>query len=313
MDKISKILKVHYDIESVKIQLQQGGWASLAYKVFNEEQSYFLKVYEKNRASTPKLTDRIDEYVPIIKWVACNSELKGKVPVPLLTREGKYKCQDDYGIYLLYDYIDGETIGNRALTGKQVRQLSEIIANLHLYGEEIPIETSSVKEDFHIPFLQLFKNTFEVRNKFIADDIREVISPYTKQINDFVNTLQKLANYLKNSELRMALCHTDLHYWNLMQAQNQLMLIDWEGLKLAPVEADLMFLQDKPYYEEFLRIYRRTHEKFEVNPISLDFYKGRRKLEDIGEFLEQLLFDELYEKDRIMTLNYLREELKSIR
>jgi thiamine kinase-like enzyme len=47
---------------------------------------------------------------------------------------------------------------------------------------------------------------------------------------------------MKAGNHAMQLCHTDAHGWNLMQNQN-LMLIDWEGLKLAPVEADLRALR----------------------------------------------------------------------
>lgn len=66
-----------------------------------------------------------------------------------------------------------------------------------------------------------------------------------------------------------------------MQSENQLILIDWEGLRLAPIEVDLMFLVDEPYYDEFLNTYQKTHENFAINPDALQFYQVRRKLEDI--------------------------------
>ena len=51
-------------------------------------------------------------------------------------------------------------------------------------------------------------------------------------------SLRAQAEALRHAPLRYALCHTDIHGWNLMQ-EDRLILIDWEGLKLAPVEADL--------------------------------------------------------------------------
>ncbi|MDI5791191.1 phosphotransferase [Bacillus licheniformis] len=60
-----------------------------------------------------------------------------------------------------------------------------------------------------------------------------------------------LADDLKCSGRRLALCHTDVHGWNLMKTGGELILIDWEGLKLAPVEADLMFFANQPYAQEF--------------------------------------------------------------
>lgn len=92
----------------------------------------------------------------------------------------------------------------------------------------------------------------------------------------------------------------------------QLKLIDWEGLKLAPVEADMMSFVDEPYFSEFMRIYANTHSQYEVNIEALTFYQGRRKLEDVWEFMEQLLYDEQNDEERTSTLNSLRKELEGI-
>ncbi|WP_409346733.1 phosphotransferase [Paenibacillus sp. MBLB4367] len=309
MDKIKAILKNHYDIEMTNVLPQQGGWSALAYKVFTDKESYFLKVYEKSRASTPRWTALIDDYVPIMVWLMHNSGLKGKIPVPLSAKNGDYKCEDDDGIYLLYAYINGETIGDKALNGKQISQLSEIIAELHSFGEETPIATDSVKEDFCVPFLQPLRSTLDKEYDHLPNDVREVVDHHIERINSLVDTVEELSIRLKDSNVRMALCHTDIHHWNLMQSENQLILIDWEGLKWAPVEADQMFLVDKPYFTEYLSIYQNVHKDYAINPDALQFYQIRRKLEDIWEFIEQLLFDKQDARQRTATLNSLAEEL----
>lgn len=313
IDKVRSILKEHYDVDITGVMPKQGGWASLAYKVFNENQSHFLKVYEKNRASTPKLTVLIDQYVPIMIWLMRNNcFLKGRISVPIITSSGKYKCEDDYGIYLLYDFIEGETIGDRDLTKDQVLQLSKIIAELHLYGGDIPVETVAIKENFDLPFLHSLHSVLRKSRSDFPFDVWDLIQSYSPQLNDLVDAVEELSQNLRNCDLRMALCHTDLHYWNLMRSGHQLMLIDWEGLKLAPVEADLMFLVDKPYFSEFLSIYQKTHPNYSINPDAIAFYQRKRRLEDIWEFLEQLLFDEQDEQERFKTRDYLKKELNGI-
>lgn len=312
MNQVKSILKDFYDIDNSGVLPQQGGWASLAYKVFNKNQSYFLKVYEKGRASTPKLTALIDQYVPILVWLINNSNLNGKITVPLITSSGEYKCEDENAIYLLYEYIEGETIGDQDLTDGQVRQLSKMITELHSFGKDIPVETAAIIEDFEVPFLQMLRKILQKGRNDFPSDVWELVHSYIPQLNDLIYTVEENSQKLKNSNLRMVLCHTDLHNWNLMQSGNQLMLIDWEGLKLAPVEADLMFLVDKPYFNEFLSIYQKTHQNFSINPDAMAFYQGRRLLEDIWEFIEQLLFDEQDEQERDITMNYLREELDAI-
>ncbi len=312
MNQVKSILKDFYDIETNDVLPQQGGWASLAYKVFNKNQSYFLKVYEKSRAFTPKLTALIDQYVPILVWLINNSNLNGKITVPLITSSGEYKCEDEYGVYLLYEYIEGETIGDQDLTDDQVRQLSKMITELHSFGKDIPVETAAIKEDFEVPFLQMLRQLLQKGRNDFPSDVWELIHSSIPQLNNLIHTVEEHSLYLKNANLRMALCHTDLHYWNLMQSGNQLMLIDWEGLKLAPVEADLMFLVDKPYFNEFIKIYQETHQNFSINTEAMTFYKGKRRLEDIWEFMEQLLYDNQGEQERIVTMNYFQEELNGI-
>ena len=99
MIRFNNILEKQYSINCINITAQAGGWSALAYKVFDGEKDYFLKVYEKSRASTPKLTALIDTYVPITMWLNENTDMKGKLSVPLLTKDGKSKCEDDNGIY----------------------------------------------------------------------------------------------------------------------------------------------------------------------------------------------------------------------
>ncbi|WP_342774586.1 hypothetical protein [Paenibacillus piri] len=81
---------------------------------------------------------------------------------------------------------------------------------------------------------------------------------------------------------------------------------------MAPVEADLMFLTDKPYYHDFLTVYQKKHPHFVINPDALQFYQGRRKLEDIWEFIEQILNDKQVGDARTTTLKSLRKVLKEI-
>lgn len=309
MDRLQGILKEYYGLGHPVIVTQQGGWAALAYKVSNGAQDYFLKVYEKSRASTPKWTALIDDYVPILLWLEKHSRLKGSIPVPMLTTDQRYRCEDNEGIYLVYEYIDGDTIADRKLTENQVRQLAQIIAELHRYGADFPLVTSAMTESFSVPFLGQLREALDAEK---GDDIGEVVNLHIDCLMRLMHEVEALSETLKKRDLRLALCHTDVHAWNLMSDGRQLILIDWEGLKLAPVEADMMFFVAEPYFESFMRIYEETHCDYEMNSEALTFYQGRRKLEDIWEFMEQLLCDVQNDEERASTLHSLKKELEEI-
>lgn len=309
MERLQKMLKDYYGLEHTVVVPQKGGWAALAYKVQSDGHTYFLKVYEKSRASTPKWTALIDDYVPVLLWLEEYSRLKGKIPVPILTKDGSYQCEDDEGIYLLYEYIVGDTIADTELMKDQVRQLAEMIAELHRYGEEVPLVTTAMKESFTVPFLEQLRSTLDRELPYY---LGKVLLHHIDSLKNLMLKIEELSEALKKRDLRMALCHTDVHGWNLMSTGQNLKLIDWEGLKLSPVEADMMSFVDEPYFSEFMRIYANTHSQYEVNIEALTFYQGRRKLEDVWEFMEQLLYDTQADADRKATLNHLKKELEGI-
>ncbi|ULL16011.1 aminoglycoside phosphotransferase family protein [Paenibacillus sp. H1-7] len=312
MNNLHAILKTHYDLDITGLKPMQGGWAALAFRVYDNSHAYFLKMYEQSRASTSKWTQHIDDYVPIMVWLHQHSRLKHKIPVPVITQQGEYKVEDDEGVYLLYEYIDGATIGETSLSKQQVIQLSEIIAELHRYGDEIPVPTDALREDFTVLFLHQLRLALNEEFGELPDDVSITVEPYRPPMNALMDTLDSLSGYLKGRTCSMALCHTDIHNWNMMQSGQQLMLIDWEGLKLAPVEADFMFLTDQPYYDAFLDIYRNVHPGFELCTEALQFYKYKRLLEDIWEFMEQLMFDKQTADERAATLNSLQKELNHL-
>lgn len=98
--RLTKLVTEHYHLEPISISRQQGGWASLAYRIETPSNTtYFLKEYEKKRSSTPKLTARLDKYIPVTCWLNENTDLAGKIPVPLKTQSGEYVCENADGIF----------------------------------------------------------------------------------------------------------------------------------------------------------------------------------------------------------------------
>lgn len=307
MEKIINMLKAEYGINCLSVMPQKGGWSASAYKISDGVKDYFLKAYEISRASTPKLTSMIDIYIPITIWLNQNTKLSHKISVPVVTKDGSYKCQDAYAIYLLYEYIDGETIGDNELSDDQVVQLADMIGELHSFSsEQIPCDSLRIREDFCLPFLLPLREHIIQNFDNIASDLKEVLEGRVASVEKLMQRAEKLSRFLIKNRPKMVFCHTDLHNWNLMQSRDILILIDWEGLKVAPPEADFMFLKEKSYYKYFLDIYKKKHPDFQVNSDAMEFYLVRRMLEDIWEFTEQLLFDSQNEESRSQTLKYLK-------
>ncbi|NRG47286.1 aminoglycoside phosphotransferase family protein [Bacillus sp. CRN 9] len=306
MNHLKEILNKYYRLQPASITEQQGGWATLAYKVNTEDGTFFLKVYEKSRVSTKTLAAGIDDYVPLTIWLHEAGGLSERISVPIRTATGDHKCEDETGIYLLYPYIVGETIGNRDLSHGQVEQLADLLAKLHSYDKQLPILAEKMIEDFHVPFID------PLVSMIAKESVEGIVLPYRHSILNAINEVMELAAKLKHGEISLRLCHTDLHEWNMMQSGERLILVDWEGLKLCPVEADMMFFIDKPYFRQLLSRYRKSHHDYEINETALAFYQKRRKLEDIWEFLQELQCDQPTGEKKEQTTQYLLTELKNL-
>ena len=308
-----KILKSNCNIETKSITQIEGGWSALAYIVEDFDNiKYLLKVYEKSRASTTYLTSKIDAYMPIIEWLNVNTKLKGKIIHPLSTLSGSFKCADKENIYLLSTYIEGSNLLALNLTTSQVKDLASIVVELHSHGKDIPISTQLIKEDFDIEFTNKITSHLEQIDTLNAP-LKELIQPSALHILHGIKLLTELSTVLKNSNLKSCLCHTDIHEGNILQTESGIVLIDWEGLKLAPAEADFFDIVRKDWQSIFFKKYKEIHPSYESNLDCLKFYQLRRILEDIWEFIEQLQYDEQSEEEQKVSLAYLESECLTVK
>ncbi|WP_333648516.1 aminoglycoside phosphotransferase family protein [Lacrimispora sp.] len=310
MDKyMDKILYNEYGIRVQSLQQVPAGWSASAWKVHSDCGDYFLKVYDKHKPSTKSWVARIDSYMPVVLWLYENTKLQKKMIAPILTKDGDYKIEDSSFIYMVFPFIQGSTLCNEKLKPEQIDEIAQIISELHLYGAEIPVPANSLIENFDVSFCMILIN--RLKNIHGSVYLQEVLKPYITELIQAIEELQSMARWLQNSQMRYTLCHTDIHGWNLIQSEN-LLLIDWEGLKLAPVEADLFSFTETFFFgyawDEFIASYRGVHKDYEINADAMHFYRLRRRLEDISEFVESILFDNLEQDDMSQSLNYLKKE-----
>ncbi|MEL7624981.1 MAG: hypothetical protein AAGU12_15560 [Clostridiales bacterium] len=57
-----------------------------------------------------------------------------------------------------------------------------------------------------------------------------------------------------------------------------------------------------------MNAYYNMHKDYKINAEAMRFYRLRRRLEDIHEFIESILFDGLAQEDLNQSLYYLKQE-----
>lgn len=294
MPDLTRILKQEYHIVPVDIQPQFGGLsAASGYKIQTAGEAYFLKAYDKSKKAAAKWTSLIDLYIPILLWFNQDTDLKGKIVNPIRTVTGEYKCEDDECIYLLFSFIHGYTIGDASLTTAQAIELAHIIGILHQNSSEtVPGSYEQMTEDFSLPFCNDIDFFIENNLYHSASGVKRIVTSYLPQLKSATATAFQMSRRLSDIKPALVFCHTDIHNYNIMQAE-RLFLIDWEGMMLAPPEHDIMFIYGNPYFDDFMKVYRNYHHDYKIDETVLDFYFLRRKLEDIWAFIEEIIYDNL--------------------
>ncbi len=316
MNDIKELISINYALNMKILKPTSGGWTAAAYIAGTGTEDYFIKVYDKGRPSVQSWIARMDRYMPVVLWLYENTPLRHRMVAPSLTSNHEYKVETDQYVLLVFPMLHGETLGDTRLDREQIRQLALILAELHKYSSEIPVPTGAIEEDYSLPFLDELTLLLNTDTK--PANLRNTLLPYEHTIKEAVHTLQKLAASLQKGtphRPRNVLCHTDLHGWNLMWA-DKLILIDWEGLRLAPAEADLFTFTDGFFFdyarEEFMEIYQSVRKDYTENGDTMRFYRLRRRLEDIAEFAHSMIYDGLSPADTAAALQYLEKECEML-
>jgi spectinomycin phosphotransferase len=219
LDKIKQILKTQFSIVYTDITEVHGGLSAMNYKVITDVKTFFLKIYDKKKSQVSLWTDNINNYMPILIWLNDNTNLHGRIVRPIKTNEGSYRFDDEDNVYLLFDYIEGQAVG-KTLTRDQILEAADLIACLHRYGNEIPVNTEKIREDFSVPFCYSLEHFIASNFTTLPADVKAILQPCIEELILKNNEVISLSEKIKLKNINMVLCHTDAHGWNLMQGEH---------------------------------------------------------------------------------------------
>lgn len=311
MQDISSLLQSRYGLLCNDVTETVGGLSADAFRIIAGPEKYFLKVYNKKNVQSELWISNIDRYMPVLPQLLKVSGLRDRLPRPIMTQNAHWRVEDEDNVYILFSYIDGDTVGDKLLTQQQVLELAELIARLHSVPLDKLHDLCLFTEDFSVSFCDALENSVAFGDVGIQSLEWRVMEGCSTELCKRIHRLRKLSQILSGKHIDRHLCHTDVHGWNLM-ASDHLVLVDWEGLRLATPEADLYMFLHKPWWDCFWTHYRRFRPDAQLDPELLEFYLLKRKLEDIWEFLSRLMYDDLDQKTYTQCLTNLANECKDL-
>ncbi len=118
-----------------------------------------------------------------------------------------------------------------------------------------------------------------------AEQARAAVAASAGAVTGWLATFDQLAAHLRDSDASLVVTHGEPHPGNIMRAGDQLMLIDWDTVALAPPERDLWML-DGGSPGALARYTKATGRT--VDTMAISFYRLAWTLTDIASFTGRL-------------------------
>jgi spectinomycin phosphotransferase len=217
------------------LPLGEGAW------VFEGEDSakrtWFIKLARDSHAVVGRVAAYLHDELDL-NFVA--APIAAKLPEPPRVK--------DY--YLtVYPFLEGEVLGPndssrfKAEIGSDLRRLHEAQLTDQLRSL-LPTESCQKFQDSAREFVE--RARLYGAGDPLMPSLARVMQHQARAIDDVLKNGRLVSEYCRAraSKYELVVCHADIHPYNIMSTPHGLMMVDWDGIMLAPRERDLMFYAD---------------------------------------------------------------------
>ena len=295
---------------------------------------YFLPLGADFNTAVYRVTadDNTDYFLKLRSWGFCNASVMvpkclsefglKQVLSPLATKSRQLWSNLRTFKVILYPYVDGRSGVEAKLSDQQWIQFGSSIKKLHTADIpksvtcHVPEETFSSKWCNTVTFfLERIKN--EAFDDTVASKMAVFLKSKSELIFSLIKRTEELREILQNQSFEYVLCHADIHGWNLLiDGNDDLYLIDWDTLILAPKERDLMFIGAGIWDSGFTsteenKFFSKGYGQTEINQDAMCYYRFERIIQDIGEYCEQIFLSDEGHNDRVQSFKYLQANFQA--
>jgi spectinomycin phosphotransferase len=133
-----------------------------------------------------------------------------------------------------------------------------------------------------------------------------VMKVQAKNIDEILENGRLVGNYCsaRASDYEFVVCHADIHPYNIMNTRHGLVMVDWDGIMLAPPERDLMFYaHDMRSTTELHRAYGLDYK---LDEHLITYYAYEWVLQEFTDYLTRLFDTGLRDEPRHHALDEFR-------
>jgi spectinomycin phosphotransferase len=229
-------------------------------------------------------------------WLHAQGIRRVMAPIPTTTQRLQVSAHDFD--WILYPYFAGKNGFQTPLSPRHWITLGKSVAAVHAC--ELPTELGArvPREAFSPRWRDCVRAYDEQAETRTYDDpiARELAAFWLAkrdEIRAIVGRAEQLGCALQSSARDFVVCHADLHAGNVLVGDgDELAIVDWDTLILAPKERDLMFIgggvgaEWSEAWQEAL--FYQGYGATAIDLVSLAYYRYERIVEDLAAYGTQI-------------------------
>lgn len=226
----------------------------------------------------------------------------------LCSRSGARLFRIGYHNAVLYEYVDGEPIGDRALSTGTGTAIGRMLGTLHAVSVPDQMGPGIYVERFNRCRARARRVLIWARRYQQSPGIQGRLATFLNDHGDRIEShfFQSRALGRRLRDRPLVVTHGDAHPWNVIGGDPP-RLIDWDGCGFALPERDLMHYADTPNWDAVLAGYRTIFPRFAANEHAIEYYRHEWVLQEIADYGEQILFHPISDRDREVALRDLAD------
>lgn len=313
--ELKNLIKSKYGITVKKLHFVPQGEVAYSYIVQTNARKYFAKLYETNNLTSKGIAN-LEEAMNTVFLLNKEEKIK-QIISPLANNDEEFRTIYENFSLVMMSYIEGKTVSEKlSKTELFLNQLGELLAKIHNTTEKLvhkPIQSFDFKLDFKEDLLLSIREatTCTASKDKNYSKLQNLVKSNINYILPSLVYLEELAEKLKQEDkFDLVICHTDPNRNNvLIDKKEQIHLIDWDGIALAPFEQDIWFYLGERYSESFVEGYRRIRGLTNINEDLVAYLFYHRVLDDLTDWLHRILFDDISDEQIKSDFEGLQEDV----
>ncbi|MCI0709692.1 MAG: aminoglycoside phosphotransferase family protein [Chloroflexi bacterium] len=305
---LSQALYDYYGLQNVSITVGPRQFVAETFVVQKTSgHRYFCKVVDK-----PLFIAKIIASLPAL--VAMHEAGFARINYPIKTTEGSLYLLVDDTLVVLYNYIDAPQSYDY-----DVRGLGRLIGKLHSVISRI---TTNIKQEsftfaYKAEFEELYRRILQGQQ---VDDVLTMLQVLLRdresELARYFAVLNEVLSACRENHFELVITHGDAGGNVLVKAPDDIYIVDWDEILLAPRERDLWIMNTDL---DFMSGYREIYPGYEIDPLAYDFYVSSQYFYYLHYYLTEIVSEKVaaYRMQKLEELRqyfdgWIRSHIKSV-